>query len=54
MKQTKKKYLIVLTGGYSKIFKKKINYKTVINENITLYGLAMTAIENRKIFDEIR
>ena len=54
MKQTKKKYLVVLTGGYSKIFKKSINYKTVINKNLTLHGLAMTVKENRKVFDEIR
>ena len=53
MKQTRKKFLIVLTGGYSKIFKKNINYKTVINKNITLHGLAMTAKENKIIFDEI-
>ena len=53
MKQTKKKYLIVLTGGYSKIFKKNINYKTVVNKNITLHGLAMTAKENKIIFDEV-
>jgi len=42
-----------LTGGYSKIFKKSINYKTVINKNITLHGLAMIVKENRKVFDEI-
>ena len=54
IKQTKKKYLIVLTGGYSKIFKKNINYKTVVNKNITLHGLAMTAKENKKIFNEVR
>ncbi len=53
IKQTKKKYLVVLTGGYSKIFKKSINYKTVINKNITLHGLAMIVKENRKVFDEI-
>ena len=54
IKQTKKKYLVVLTGGYSKIFKKNINYKSVINKNITLYGLAMTVKENKKIFNEFR
>ena len=27
---------------------KKINYKTVVNKNITLHGLAMTAKENKK------
>jgi len=54
IKQTKKNYLVVLTGGYSKIFKKNINYKTVVNKNITLHGLAMTAKENKKIFNEVR
>ena len=54
IKQTKKKYLVVLTGGYSQIFKKNINYKSVINKNITLYGLAMTVKENKKIFNEFR
>ncbi len=53
IKQTKKNYLIVLTGGYSKIFKKNINYKTVINKNITLHGLATIVRENNKIFNEV-
>ena len=52
IKQTKKKYLVVLTGGYSKIFKQNINYKTVINKNITLHGLATTVKGNKKIFNE--
>ena len=54
IKQTKKKYLVVLTGGYSKIFKKNLNYKTVINKNLTIYGLAVTVKENKKIFYEDR
>ena len=52
--QTKKKFLVVLTGGYSKMFKKSINYKAVINQNITLHGLAITAKENKKVFNEIK
>ncbi len=52
IKQTKKKYLIVLTGGYSTLFKKSINYNSVINKDITIYGLALTAIENKEIFHE--
>ena len=52
IKQTKKKYLVVLTGGYSKLFKQNINYKTVINKNITLHGLATTVKGNKKIFNE--
>ena len=43
---------MVLTGGYSKIFKQNINYKTVINKNITLHGLATTVKGNKKIFNE--
>ena len=52
--QTKKKFLVVLTGGYSKMFKKSIKYKAVINQNITLHGLAITAKENKKVFNEIK
>jgi len=54
IKQTKKKYLVVLTGGYSRIFKKNINYKTVINKNLTIHGLAVTVKENKQIFYEDR
>ncbi len=52
--QTKKKYLVILTGGYSKIFKNKINFKTVINKNITLYGLGVIVNHNKKFFNEAR
>lgn len=53
IKQTKKKYLVILTGGYSRIFKKKIKFKSVINKNITFYGLAMTVKQNKKVFDHV-
>ncbi len=52
IKQTKKNFFVVLTGGYSKIFKKNINYKTAINKNLTLHGLATIVKENKKVFDE--
>lgn len=51
-KQSKKKYLIILTGGYSKLFKKSLKYKTIVNQDITLYGLVKTIKQNREIFDE--
>ena len=53
MTQSKKKYLVVLTGGYSKLFNKSITFKTIINKDITLYGLAMTVKQNKKVFSEI-
>ncbi len=37
--KSKKKYRIVLTGGYSEIFKKLIHQKTIINKNITIEGI---------------
>ena len=37
--KSKKKYRIVLTGGYSEIFKKFIHQKTIINKNITIEGI---------------
>ena len=53
MTQSKKKDLVVLTGGYSKLFNKAITFKTIINKDITLYGLAMTVKQNKKVFSEI-
>ena len=44
--KSKKKYKIILTGGYAKLFKKFINKKTVIDKNITIKGIA-------KIFKEL-
>ena len=52
LKETKKKYLIILTGGYSKIFKNKIDHKCIINKDITLYGLALSVKKNKKVFSE--
>lgn len=43
---SKKKYKIILTGGYAKLFKKFIKKKTTIDQNITTKGIA-------KIFKEL-
>ena len=37
--KSKKNYKIVLTGGYSKMFKKFIKKKTTIDQNITIKGI---------------
>ena len=34
-----KNYKIILTGGYAKLFKKYINKKSIIDENITIKGI---------------
>ena len=36
----KKSFKIILTGGYAKLFKKYINAKTTIDQNITIKGIA--------------
>jgi len=51
-KQTKKKYFVVLTGGYAKLFKKSINYKSIVNQDITLLGLVKVIKQNKEIFIE--
>ena len=38
--KSKKNYKIILTGGYAKLFKKFINKKTMIDQNITIKGIA--------------
>ena len=43
---SKKKYKIILTGGYAKLFKKFIKNKSIIDQNITIRGIA-------KIFKEL-
>ncbi len=43
---SKRKYKIILTGGYAKTFKKFIKKNTVIDQNITIKGVA-------KIFKEL-
>ncbi len=37
--QTKKKYTIVFTGGFSHLFKKTLNDKVIINRDLTINGL---------------
>tara|TARA_A100000164_G_C21923819_1_gene782027 strand:+ start:405 stop:1151 length:747 start_codon:yes stop_codon:yes gene_type:complete len=39
--KTKSNFKIVLTGGYAKLFRNRINYKTVIDQNITIKGIAI-------------
>ena len=51
--QTKKKYLIILTGGYSSLFKSVIDFKSIVNQQITLYGLAKVVKQNKRLFSEI-
>ena len=38
--KTKVKFKIILTGGYANLFKKYIKHKTVVDENITIDGIA--------------
>ena len=38
-KETKKKYKIIITGGFSKLFKKSIKAKVIENKDITIKGL---------------
>ncbi len=38
-KQTKKNYKIILTGGFSKLFKNSIKSKSIIDRDITMIGL---------------
>tara|TARA_B100000686_G_scaffold331496_1_gene395115 strand:- start:457 stop:1206 length:750 start_codon:yes stop_codon:yes gene_type:complete len=38
--ETKKNYKIILTGGYSALFKKSIGSKTLIDQDITMKGLS--------------
>ena len=38
--KSKTNYTIILTGGYAKLFKKFIKKKTIIDQNITIKGIA--------------
>ena len=38
-KQTKKKYKIVITGGFSNLFSNSLKIKAVIDKDITMKGL---------------
>ena len=46
-----KKNKLILTGGYSKFFKSKINTKSTLNPDITLLGLITLIKRNKKIFN---
>ena len=39
MKESKKTFKLVITGGYSKLFKGSLKTKVIHNEDITLKGL---------------
>ncbi len=39
-KNWKMKYRIILTGGYANLFKKIINRKTIVDQNITIKGVS--------------
>ena len=47
IKQTKKNFKIILTGGLSDIFKKSINFKTQIDKDLTVKGL-LKVVKNIK------
>ena len=53
IKENKKQFKVVLTGGYSDVFKKYIKPKAVINKNITLIGLAEIVNHNTRLFSEV-
>jgi len=50
-KETKKKYKIIFTGGYAKLFKTSIARPFTVDKNITIKGLIEIFKENRKIFN---
>ena len=39
-KNTKVRFKIILTGGYAKLFKKYLKHNTIIDENVTINGIA--------------
>ena len=43
-KETKKSFKIIITGGFSDLFKKSIKTKVTLNKNITINGLIKAAI----------
>ena len=44
MKQTGKSFNIILTGGYSHLFKNSIKKKTIIKNNLTINGVLKAAV----------
>ena len=47
IKQTGKSFNIILTGGYSHLFKNSIKKKTIINNNLTINGVLKAALLNK-------
>ena len=47
-KETKKKYKIIFTGGYAKLFKTSINRPFKVDKNITIKGIIEIFNENKK------
>ena len=45
--ETKKKFRIILTGGFSHLFKKSIKYKNTIKKDLTINGILKIAIKNK-------
>ena len=45
-KETNKKFKIVLTGGLAHIFRKSLNYKTLIKKDLTINGILKIALRN--------
>ena len=43
-KETKKSFKIIITGGFSNLFKKSINTKVALNKDITIIGLIKASI----------
>ena len=48
IKQTGKSFKIILTGGYSYLFKSSIKRKTYIKKDLTIYGVLKVAINQSK------
>ena len=47
-KETKKKYKIILTGGYANLFKTSIIRSFKVDKNITITGIIEIFKENKK------
>ena len=43
IKQTRKSFKIILTGGLAHLFINSINYKSTIKKDLTIYGLLKVA-----------
>ena len=55
-KETRKSFKIVITGGFSNLFKNSIKSKTIFNKDITIQGLIKKTLDGddlRKFIDTI-